>query len=81
MTSHGKDWGQAGTLQREGKIFAKAQGVVTKVEEPDRKGTVGWCVCVCVCVWTRVGEEDNRSPDHTGLEMRRFQGRVASEGF
>ena len=70
MTSHGKDWGQAGMLQREGKISAKAQGVVTKVEEPDRKGTVGWCVCVhacvcacvcvcvCVCVDT-VGEEDN----------------------
>lgn len=55
--------------------------MVTRVEEPDRKGTVGWCACVCVCVWMRVGEEDIRGPDHTGLEMRKFQGRVASEGF
>ena len=63
MTSHGKDWGQAGTLQREGKIFAKAQGVVTKVEEPDRKGTVGWCVCVCMCVDAggRGGQQEPRS--------------------
>lgn len=28
-----------------------------------------------------MGEEDSRGPDHTGLEMRKFQGRVASEGF
>ena len=45
-----------------------------------QKGDCG-LVCMCVCVWTRVGEEDSRGPDHTGLEMRKFQGRVASEGF